>query len=66
MKIVTTTAITLSDEEKAALQTIKEARDECIREDFYKCEECPLYINCGCLGDFCTVVKRRCEDGQNN
>lgn len=60
MEIIHTTSITLSDEEKEAIQTIINAYDECICNDCFECSVCPLCLNNGkCLGLYCEEIKEK-------
>lgn len=60
MEIIQTTTITLSDDEKRALQTIIDARNTCICNDCFECDVCPLRTNSGvCLGLLCEEIKER-------
>lgn len=61
MEIVTNTTITLTQEEKEAIQTIIDARNICICNDCYECNVCPLNVDGECIGDLCMVVKERIE-----
>lgn len=62
MEIVTTTKITLSKEEKEALQTLENAFETCVYNDCFDCDECPLHLdNLQCLGELCARVRERSE-----
>lgn len=50
MEIIREIKINLEDTELAALQTLKDAYSQCVINDWYDCDECPLYIANGCIG----------------
>lgn len=57
MEIITTTSITLTNEEKDALKTLKSAYEQCESYDCFSCKDCPLYVEKHCLGRLCELVK---------
>lgn len=56
MEITTVTTIELDDKETAALQTLKDAYIQCVCNDWYDCDKCPLYVANGCVGMYAEKV----------
>ncbi len=56
MKIKQVTTIELEESEMSALQTLKEAHEQCLYNGCYKCEQCPLYINELCIGQYAEMA----------
>jgi len=66
MEIIQTAIITLSDDEKRALQTIIDAHNTCISNDCFTCGVCPLCTHSGvCLGLLCKEIKERINKDDN-
>jgi len=52
MEIIQVTTITLEKAEVSALQTLKAAYMQCVCDDCFSCEKCPLYVDDICIGKF--------------
>ena len=50
MNITTVTTIELEDTEISALRTLKLAHDDCVCNNCFMCEQCPLYYDDVCIG----------------
>lgn len=59
MEITKVTTISLEEAEIKALQTLKRAHDDCICNDCFECEECPLYYNTNCVGQYAAGILDR-------
>lgn len=65
MEITTTTRIRLINEEIAALELIKNAYVQCVTNDCFECDECPLYVDEGCIGMFADNVLSKLKGGKS-
>ena len=59
MEITQVTTIKLEDAEIAALKTLKLAHDDCVCQDCFACDQCPLYFNNHCVGQYAAKVLER-------
>ena len=50
MEITQITKIKLEDAEMRALQTLKDAYKQCVTENCFKCDKCPLSVDGVCIG----------------
>lgn len=59
MEIALVTTITLEDAEKHALYILKRAHDDCVCNDCFMCQQCPLYYNDVCIGLYAAKLYER-------
>ena len=63
MEIVKTIKIKLEDKEKSALQTLKDAYIQCVIDDLFDCDNCPLYHGDGCIGMYADEILNKQDRG---
>ena len=61
MKITQVTTITLENIEINALQVLEGAYKDCVSNDCYECEECPLYLGKNCIGVYAKTILSKQE-----
>lgn len=50
MEIIQITTIKINEEERNALQTLKDAYRQCVSVSCFECNKCPLYVDDSCIG----------------
>lgn len=64
MEIIQTTKITLEDAEMSALETLETAYDQCVIDECFDCDVCPLYSYDGCVASYAKNVLEKLKRGK--